>query len=97
MALRVRANLLDDGVVDTLVSVGAISDARTSVSVNASGDANPLVRLFERLRQSRLTRDDRNPLQWYLARRNPGTAECHRERRYSLEVASVPPQTDTKV
>src|SRR6202023_2144667 len=36
MPSAVKANLLDDGVVDTLVSVGA-SDVRTSVSVNASG------------------------------------------------------------
>jgi hypothetical protein len=38
----VKANLLDDGVVDTLGSVGATSGVHTSVSINASDSANPL-------------------------------------------------------
>jgi hypothetical protein len=35
----VKANLLDDGVVDTLVSVGATSGVHTCVSINASDSA----------------------------------------------------------
>ena len=39
MALSVKASLLDDGVVDTLVSVGATSGVHPSVYINASGRA----------------------------------------------------------
>jgi hypothetical protein len=46
MPSSVKANLLDDGVVDTLVSVGVTSGVHTSVSINALGQAH---RLFEEL------------------------------------------------
>src|SRR3984893_14956617 len=38
-ALREKANLLDDGVVDTLGSVGVTSGVHTDVSINASDNA----------------------------------------------------------
>src|SRR5437588_559686 len=38
-AIRVKANLLDDGVADTLGSVGATSGVHTSVYINASDNA----------------------------------------------------------
>ena len=38
-ALREKANLLDDGVVDTLGSVGVTSGVHTEVSINASDNA----------------------------------------------------------
>jgi hypothetical protein len=36
---HLKANLLDDGVVDTLVSVVATGGVRASVSINASDSA----------------------------------------------------------
>jgi hypothetical protein len=39
VASSVKANLLDDGVVDTLVSVGATSGVHTCISINASDSA----------------------------------------------------------
>jgi hypothetical protein len=48
--ISVRANLLDDGVVDTLGSVGATSGVRTSVSINDSESSrNPFAQLYEKL------------------------------------------------
>jgi hypothetical protein len=49
MPSSAKANLLDDGVVDTLGSVGVTSGVHASVSINASECANPLVQLFEKL------------------------------------------------
>jgi hypothetical protein len=48
MPSNVTANLLDDGVVDTLGSVDA-SGVHTSASINASASANPFAQLFETL------------------------------------------------
>jgi hypothetical protein len=46
---------LDDGVVDTLGSVGATSDVHTSVSINAlAWHANPFAHLFEKLVNKRV-------------------------------------------
>jgi hypothetical protein len=49
MASSVTANLLYDGVVDTLGSVGATSGAHASVSIKASTACEPLAQLFEDL------------------------------------------------
>jgi hypothetical protein len=49
MASSVNPKLLDDGVVDTLVSVRATGGAHASVSIKASNSANPLAQLFEDL------------------------------------------------
>jgi hypothetical protein len=53
MPSSVIANLLDDGVVDTLGLVGATSRTQTSVSIDATHRANSLAQyiailLFER-------------------------------------------------
>jgi hypothetical protein len=56
---------LDDGVVDTLGSVGATSGVHTSVSINAQR-THPLARLFEKLvNKHSATRDDGNRLRQY--------------------------------
>jgi hypothetical protein len=49
MPLSVKANLLDDGVVDTLGPVGAMCGFHTDVSVNAADQNSPeaLVRSSE--------------------------------------------------
>jgi hypothetical protein len=66
MASSVTANLLDDGVVDTLESVGVRSGIHTSASINASDSAQILrAALREACQQMRVTRDDGNRLQKY--------------------------------
>jgi hypothetical protein len=63
MASSVTANLLDDGVVDTLESVGVRSGIHTSASINASDSAQILrAALREACQQMRVTRDDGNRL-----------------------------------
>jgi hypothetical protein len=54
MASSVKPKLLNDGVVDTLVSVRAASGAHASVSIKASNSANPLAQLFEDLVNERV-------------------------------------------
>ena len=49
MASSVKPKLLDDGVVDTLVSVRATSSAHASVSTRPSTAREPLAQLFEDL------------------------------------------------
>ena len=48
MPSRVKVNLLDDGVVDTLASVGATSGVHDSVSINVSESARILARAASR-------------------------------------------------
>jgi hypothetical protein len=103
MPSRVTANLLDDGVVDTLVSVGATSSVHTSVSINASDSARipraahrrPALR--EACQQTRVTDDDGNRLQRYGWRGTSGN--CRMSSSVPLFSRTPPsrPQTDTKV
>jgi hypothetical protein len=106
MPSSVTANLLDDGVVDTLGLVGAMSGVHTSVSIDAldrariaSRSTSPIL-LFEKpvnkhLRCTTMSIDFSSR----VAGQHPGTVERHRGHRYSLEGRNrLPsPQTDTKV
>ena len=103
MPSSVTANLLDDGVVDTLVSVGATSSVHTSVSINASDSARipraahrrPALR--EACQQTRVTDDDGNRLQRYGWRGTSGN--CRMSSSVPLFSRTPPsrPQADTKV
>src|SRR5712692_7419463 len=60
--------------------------------------ANPLAQLFKKLVNKACgARRWKSTSAVRVAEQHPGTAECHRACRYSLEVASVSLQTDTKV
>ena len=61
MPSSVKANLLDDGVVDTLVSVGASSGVHTSVYINVSDSARiPSRNSSKACQQTRVNHDDGN-------------------------------------
>jgi hypothetical protein len=88
-ASSVKASLLDDGVVDTLGSVGATSGVHTCASINAGQDVNPFAQLFKTLvNQHSVTHGDGNRPQQYKLLGNI---------RELLSKPSPSRQTDTKV
>jgi hypothetical protein len=96
MASSVKANLLDDGVVDTLGSVGATSGVHTSVSINVSDSAQiPRAALREACQQTCVTHDDGKSTQHKWAIQNLQNVV---KRTVILSKSpSVSSQTDTMV